>query len=471
MKNIFTTALFLLASFALYAQNEANPSKTGGITFVVDEGLTPIMDEFKMSFDGEEIIAFMMRKENVPDNSFKNIRTSSFANDKHILSFGMDAFYQCVKYAYAHHRSLEFSPDMIWLLISQGFARYVNEHPEEMRDRLVYHKGKKDIVVQVDNDLLADSVDWQKVIGGFAKEIEKNTKKDIAGILTADFSTTSPTELLASQVTLMETTKAYFNYVAISIACGIPSITLQGTPADWKNVLEKTQKLSDYGMKSWIDSLVPILKEFIAASEGKPNQKFWQGMVKKQRVDELEGGGCIPGTPTELDGWILQFFPDANGRTPESVYHTEKMPKEYVRTGFKYIKHNPVSGVAEEYPMELWAGFVGATEDTLTNTLTPKVGWFVRVSETNDDILEQMKQHDGDGELRLRVSEVPEALLKAEHIKSLILEFTDKVLIPQWMDKLLIDNFSIEGSMTEEEKTELQQRFPKARIINDNIKK
>ena len=162
MKNIFTTALFLLASFALYAQNEANPSKTGGITFVVDEGLTPIMDEFKMSFDGEEIIAFMMRKENVPDNSFKNIRTSSFANDKHILSFGMDAFYQCVKYAYAHHRSLEFSPDMIWLLISQGFARYVNEHPEEMRNKFVKHRNKKDLVVLADNDLLADSVTGRK---------------------------------------------------------------------------------------------------------------------------------------------------------------------------------------------------------------------------------------------------------------------------------------------------------------------
>ena len=29
--------------------------------------------------------------------------------------------------------SLTLSPDMMWLLISQGFARYVNAHPEELR--------------------------------------------------------------------------------------------------------------------------------------------------------------------------------------------------------------------------------------------------------------------------------------------------------------------------------------------------
>ena len=78
----------------------------------------------------------------------------------------------------------------------------------------------------------------------------------------------------------MDVFKQYFNYQVMYIVCGIPYITLTGTPQDWQHVLSKTQKLKAYqGIAPWIEKLEPILKEFVAASEGKPRQVFWQSIV------------------------------------------------------------------------------------------------------------------------------------------------------------------------------------------------
>ena len=57
-------------------------------------------------------------------------------------------------------------------------------------------------------------------------------------------------------------------------------------------------------------------------------------------------------------------------------------------------------------------------------------------------------------------------LAQLGHIKRLILDFTGKVVLPAWMDKLTIENLTISGKMTEEEKAEIQKRFPKAVINN-----
>ena len=155
-------------------------------------------------------------------------------------------------------------------------------------------------------------------------------------------------------MTLMESVKSYFEYMVYYIACGIPTITLTGTPADWRRVLDKTRRLEAYGLGEWTERLEPILTQFVRAAEGKPDQRFWQGMVKKQLVGELKGGGCSPEKPTQLDGWLLNFFPDENGQTLSSVPNTKSMPSERVRVGFKYRVVNPRQGtVVSETPMEL----------------------------------------------------------------------------------------------------------------------
>lgn len=109
---------------------------------------------------------------------------------------------------------------------------------------------------------------------------------------------------------------------------------------------------------------------------------------------------------------------------------------------------------------------IGSEEDTIANALIPKIGWLVRIDD-EESTLSDLHKTNEKGTIHLRIKEVPTVLAKLERINRLILDFTDKVVLPTWMDKLTIENLSIFGKMTEEEKAEIQKRFPKI-IIRQN---
>ena len=455
--------LFAFLTLTGWAKDDIVISQRNGyIAFEVDKGLTPIRDKYKYLGTGEQLAGTILYEET---SGFCKALTTSFANEQSMEYTGNDAFYGGRKWAYANHMSVTISPDMIWLLISQGFARYVNAHPEEMRQQLVSHDGKLDLVVKSQEDLFSEKADWPTLISDFTAQIDSYTKNDIAKTITADFTTTTPAERIASQITLMESVKKYFTYTVMRVACGIPSIAITGTPDDWRQVMAKTKKLEVYnGIGKWAKSLEPLLQEFVNAAEGNPNQKFWQDIVKKDRVNKLKGGGCTFDTLTMLDGWILKFFPDENGLTQNSVAHTVDMPSELIRVGFNYKVLSSEDGSIEgEAPMELWAGFMGAEVDTLGNMLTPKIGWMVTYQD-KDLTPENMKKSADKSGLSLVVKEVPEVLATMKHLKRLKLKFTDDVVIPDWFYNLKIDYLTIEGKMSKEQKEKIKKHFPKANI-------
>ena len=94
-------------------------------------------------------------------------------------------------------------------------------------------------------------------------QIGQNTKSDLEKNMVANFTTTGQTELIASQIVLMHTVQQYFDYTVMRIKCGIPSITLQGTTADWQKVYDKTMKLGYYELEWWTNHWNHFLKEFI----------------------------------------------------------------------------------------------------------------------------------------------------------------------------------------------------------------
>jgi TonB-dependent SusC/RagA subfamily outer membrane receptor len=377
-----TTYVVPTSQIAPIIKKSSKKSQPKSITFKVDENLKALEKKVVAHYNGKLAAQYLLSQDGVKVED-QHVVAMSFADAQNLRIIVKDAFYQCMVKAYAEHKSVTLSPDMMWLLISQGFARYVNAHSEELRSQLVYHEGKQDLMVMTKDDLLSGKADWGKLMNDFSKEIERHTKGEVAKTIAADFSTTTPVERIASQITLMESMKSYFNYLAGRIGCGIPSITLQGTPDDWRAVLSKTQKLGQYGLSEWTQSLEPILNEFIKTAEGKPNQRFWQEMVKKKRVDEFASvRPCSADKPTELDGWILKFFPTESGYTLDKVPYSKSMPAEFVRVEFKYRVIDPITGATmSETPMELMSGFIGAKEDEKNNMLTPQIGWLVRACE------------------------------------------------------------------------------------------
>ena len=93
--------------------------------------------------------------------------------------------------AFADHRPLMLSPDVIWLLIAQGFAHHVNANTEELRPRLVAHAGKVTIDVRRD-DFIKGSPNnaWPDAFGEFSRQIRKHLGDATYDLLLPRFSTT-----------------------------------------------------------------------------------------------------------------------------------------------------------------------------------------------------------------------------------------------------------------------------------------
>ena len=219
-----------------------------------------------------------------------------------LVSYNYNSFFRGMYNAYATHRPFTLSPDMLWLLIGQGFAHHINANPERLRDQFVAHKGKKILVINADNS--PSKCDWEPMIADFLELVRKNTKGDIVEILECDFSTTTQIEKIASQATIMNSMQQYFEYIAIRLICGIPEVTLLGTTEDWERVLKRTKILAQYDLGWWTKEMIPVLKKNIKTTKVSNNSEidtvFWRNMFKYHSLKQY-------GNPKVMDGWIVNF--------------------------------------------------------------------------------------------------------------------------------------------------------------------
>ncbi len=335
----------------------------------------------------------------------RNIKTQS-AGDMELVCFKRNACFEGFLTAYDKHYSLILSPDIIWLLISQGIATQINENAEQLRDRLVDFDGQKTITIRYfGEDLMKREDYWDWIIPAFSDSIDNNMKAQFSDLMVCNFTTTGLVERISSQITMMESVKKFFKYVVMGSGCGIPDITILGTPDDWKNIRSRLSRLDDLDLGWWRKELEPVIDEFVNASQGKVNRKFWLNMVDEyspeKRVPEFCGSGIIP---AEYNGWFTVLFPftktDAyNGtsrveRTPKIVTHNTKVCPEIKKVDVKYIWNDPITQVEEIHFLELWAGFIGMEMDWDNYTLKPAISWMMREKSNKDSALEKLEPED-----------------------------------------------------------------------------
>jgi len=63
-------------------------------------------------------------------------------SDLRLVPCPMHPFIYALHMGFRDHRPVVISPDMVWLMICQGFATHVDQHAEELRDKFVEHQGK-----------------------------------------------------------------------------------------------------------------------------------------------------------------------------------------------------------------------------------------------------------------------------------------------------------------------------------------
>lgn len=229
------------------------------------------------------------------------IQSSESAESLQTARFGLVS---TIMEAYNRHHNLILRPDDIWQAILTQFSFYVNANAEDLRDCFVDFQGKKTLVIEMPGTLF--SADF----GNFAnrmvdEKIATNLKDpDVTAWLLPKFSTTKPEDRVAASVTIMSTLQAYFDYVC-SLCCGIPKVSLEGTPADWKLLRQKIDRLPQYDvkgkdqiMKKWHSLLASVLDQLVDSAEGRPSLYFWDTVCSRS------GGGS---GPRYLSGWITVF--------------------------------------------------------------------------------------------------------------------------------------------------------------------
>jgi hypothetical protein len=314
--------------------------------------------------------------------------------------------------AYDGHYPLVISPDMIWLLIAQGFAIHVKENAEALRTKFVSHEGRASLKIRRDEFIRGFAGnDWESVFSEFSTQIRAHIGKPAHETIAPTFSTTGIVEKAAFEITLMDAMQEYFDFSLMTL-CGIPEFHQEGTPEDWRLLRDNVQKLSHYDQEWWIFYLLPVLNEFIASSEGNSNRHFWQNFYKLNK----ESGGPY------ITGHIVKFFPYIPPKrhkyqTDEEIRkiycHFSEMEKEEkikfqkdLQSTRSPLERNRFIGATRssdsggmtsamlsssfsvapftweyydtELPMELVAGFVGASQDEKTLALRPEIGWAVR---------------------------------------------------------------------------------------------
>lgn len=297
----------------------------------------------------------------------------------------MHAVIETLHYAFAQHRPVSISPDIIWLMICQGVTQHVNLHSEELRSSIVTFDSTQEIRIQADHLIKGNSNNnWGQLIPSFSDSIKHFVYPAWYNSYAQSFSTTDSIDQFSFQVALLNSVDHYFDFYA-ETECGIPSITLTGTTEDWRKIENKVDEFKQFGLADWVTELKPILHQFVQASQGAIDLKFW-GDIYKVKED------CAN---IYVSGWIMKFFPYTLNNQYEIVANNnlqkenaqcdvpfDRIPNGISKVNFKWDFNQDefVSGAV--YNMEFCAGFVGINQNAESKMLTPEIIWFVKEQNT-----------------------------------------------------------------------------------------
>ena len=346
----------------------------------------------------------------------------------------------CCSEAYSKHYPLILSPDDIWLLIAQGFAKHVEIHSDQLRSQFIsdeseselkeeqgssWSSSKIKIVVSMDDKFIHPSqqqdsssehtlalkhVDWSRVFQEITSQVQSHLRTGNGGcdnnntsshLLECNFSTSTHIEKSASQIVFMSAMKNYFSYWNV-FCCGLPSITLLGTVHDWESIKERTLQLEQYGLQFWSKALIPILDKFIetaklnGSSSSLPEslRNFWNRIA----LCSMKSGSW------RVTGWISYFFP--YNQQNEISRDLSALKDDNSNNFLDNVKVNGWGTTADQYPSGLstvqvrllnspvqgvdslhyMAGFLGYDYDEQLKGMKPRIGWAIGSEKKENDV-------------------------------------------------------------------------------------
>lgn len=285
--------------------------------------------------------------------------------------------------AFAQHRPLILSPDVVWLTIAQGVAQHVRLNAKALRPRLVRHAGRKPLVVSWGGDMPTDPEAWAAIVTAFRGRLADEIGGGRAALFECDFSTSTDVERVASQIVLLDAYSPYFS-LWMTCVCGIPSITLTGTVADWQRIRERIDVIAELDLAAWCRSLVPIADQFVRAATGDVDVAFWRRVYNPA---DAYGGAVIT-------GWITRLYPyvkvagavnlpnpmlalpinEPRGIEPNKHYDGPGLRSDMVPSTRSRVRVHIVNGSSTPHSVALEAGVVAVAQEP-DLALRPLIAW------------------------------------------------------------------------------------------------
>lgn len=301
----------------------------------------------------------------------KNVMLASSVNEPICHGTMYNSLIECWTKAYDKHIPLKITSAQIKLHLLKQFGVHILVNSETYQSKFI--DGGK---VTLKQEVLSNP-DWVSVINKFTEGIKDNVKDTtLTDFINKIYESSTPASIVASKIAMMDIFKTFFEYKMYTL-CGIPEIKLVGSTDEWLEIKSFVQYMNNYDLQWWTEKLLPIIDEFINASQNKFNVEFWQNIVKKS------GGSGGP----YFTGWIKYLFPyfetGRGGHIPNSF--GDKMSLSSVPSGFSHVDVE-WTYLGNMRNCEFYGGFVGYKYDG--KYLEPNIGWFVteKIKELNSKL-------------------------------------------------------------------------------------
>lgn len=242
--------------------------------------------------------------------------------------------------------------------VLQQIGRIIDNNPEEYRETLVSHEGKKELIVEVSD---YDKKNTKIFIEEICKQMKSHVKDNVVSKMTTSYSTTSQIDRVMNSVACMTNMRHYFTYT-MSVKCGIRSIYFGGSVEDWIKLRDDIKAFENYGdqFKKYVDGLIPILDEFILARQGKPDIGFFNKIFRKDAsimYKDTVISYFSSSNNNYITGWFLDLYFDGQKKydkciPTDFVSNVSTCPFTLILRGVEYKKTLATACLGVQYHKE-----------------------------------------------------------------------------------------------------------------------
>ena len=327
--------------------------------------------------------------------------------------------------AFLHHYPVVLSPDILWMLILEGFNHNVHANSKELRNKFVKGHTDKIVITQEANGEGNINQISQQRWGDIFKDFVEQTRKYIDGnvihLFTPYFSTTTEDIEYACKLSTISIILPYIKFIKKLKdepigGCGFPYIKLQGTLQDYKQLKIKVESLKGYLIDDWLNKIIIDIDKIIETKKGMIDKKFWDNMITNQKREYIEDlrksvSGVtfhrkVKREEIKIFGWIFDFFPfkivpssdirNLKGRYYEvkekiarnniKIYHNpdfNELPEEMINIDATY--RNRLGQSAE---LGINTGFLGYSMDE-DQAFKPEIGWYFYIKNDPNNLIKK----------------------------------------------------------------------------------